>query len=148
MHNYSAAAFVDIVQDHTKPPRRLRRRATPDLSLDSGGRGLFSVPESVSITTEFLGHILRPKSSATRRFHWYGTVLPVSADIRVIRIDGPKSISIGQPFSLKCNVRARADKIITLSWSKDGHEFYRYQPQDKRNASLAFKMNGVSVDVS
>lgn len=75
-------------------------------------------------------------------------MLPVEAEIRIARIDGPKSISVGQPLGLKCVVQTRADKVITLSWSKDGREFYRYQPHDKRNASLAFKMDGVFVDVS
>lgn len=68
--------------------------------------------------------------------------------IRLLRIDSPQSIQAGQPLKLRCLYDPKGDKLQSLSWYKNGKEFYRYQPFEQRRPVLAFNLTGVNVDVS
>ena len=48
---------------------------------------------------------------------------------------------------LECHYDMEDDKLYSVKWYKDGHEFYRYLPRDHPPASL-FDLAGISVDVS
>lgn len=68
--------------------------------------------------------------------------------IRLTRLDVPQSIQVGQPLKLRCLYETKGDKLQSLSWYKNGKEFYRYQPFERRQPVLAFNLSGVNVDVS
>lgn len=68
--------------------------------------------------------------------------------IRLIRVDAPTTIQAGQPLRLRCLYETRGDKLQSLSWYRNGREFYRYQPFERRQPVLAFNLTGVNVDVS
>jgi hypothetical protein len=48
---------------------------------------------------------------------------------------------------LECHYDMEDEKLYSVKWYKDGHEFYRYLPRDHPPATL-FPQNGISVDVS
>jgi len=57
------------------------------------------------------------------------------------------SVTLGCDFSLE------DDTLLVLKWYKDGHEFFRYSPQQPHplaslNSILTFPIDGVYVDVS
>lgn len=47
---------------------------------------------------------------------------------------------------LECHYNMDDEKLYSVKWYKDGHEFYRYLPRDHPPATL-FSQNGVTVDV-
>lgn len=49
--------------------------------------------------------------------------------------------------TLECHYDAEDEKLYSIKWYKDGHEFYRYLPRDTPPASI-FIQNGITVDVS
>lgn len=88
------------------------------------------------------------KKLAISRFRsYYPKIVEVNA-IRLIRLDVPLSIQAGQPLRLRCLFETKGEKLQSLSWYKNGREFYRYQPFERKQPVLAFKLNGVHVDVS
>lgn len=73
-----------------------------------------------------------------------------SGAIRLVRLDAPSQIVEGQPIKLRCLHENRGDKLQSLSWSRNGREFYRYQPFE-RNPQLQhlyFNSSGIQPDVS
>lgn len=48
---------------------------------------------------------------------------------------------------LECHYDMEDEKLYSVKWYKDGHEFYRYLPRDHPPATL-FPQNGITVDVS
>lgn len=67
--------------------------------------------------------------------------------IRVISLEVSKNPArVGQVIRLRC--KTSNEKLFSLSWSKNGQEFYRFQPHEKRQPLLFFNLTGVSVDVS
>lgn len=48
---------------------------------------------------------------------------------------------------LECHYDMEDEKLYSVKWYKDGHEFYRYLPRDHPPATL-FPQNGIAVDVS
>lgn len=48
---------------------------------------------------------------------------------------------------LECHFDLEDEKLYSVKWYKDGHEFYRYLPRDHPPATL-FTQNGITVDVS
>lgn len=72
---------------------------------------------------------------------------PRVAAIRILGIEAPnRTILVGQTIKLRC--RTNGDKLHSLSWSKNGQEFYRFQPFERRQQHLFFNLTGVTVDVS
>lgn len=49
--------------------------------------------------------------------------------------------------NLECHYDMEDEKLYSVKWYKDGHEFYRYLPRDHPPATL-FPQNGITVDVS
>lgn len=47
---------------------------------------------------------------------------------------------------LECHYDMDDEKLYSVKWYKDGHEFYRYLPRDHPPATL-FPQNGITVDV-
>lgn len=72
---------------------------------------------------------------------------PVSA-IRLLQIEGPKSVQEGSSIKLRCLYDSKGDKLSSLSWHKDGKEFYRHQAYDRKLPALVFNQSGINVDVS
>lgn len=68
--------------------------------------------------------------------------------IRLIRVEAPKSVQVGEPIRLRCLYELRGEKLQSLAWYKNGREFYRYQPAERRQTVLTFSLAGVNVDVS
>lgn len=68
--------------------------------------------------------------------------------IRLVRLDAPQSVQAGQPIILRCLADSKRDRLQSLSWYKNGREFYRYQPFDRAQPILVFNLTGINVDVS
>lgn len=69
--------------------------------------------------------------------------------IKLLAIDAPKLVQAGQAISLKCLVDSRKDKLLSLSWSKNGREFYRFEPYSQaKQLYLIFNTTGINLDVS
>lgn len=67
--------------------------------------------------------------------------------IRILQLDGPRTVQEGQNLKLRCLYDSKGDKLSSLSWYKDGREFFRYQPFERRQPVLAFNLSGINVDV-
>jgi hypothetical protein len=50
-------------------------------------------------------------------------------------------------IKLECQYDMEDEKLYSVKWYKDGHEFYRYLPRDQPPATL-FPQNGITVDVN
>lgn len=48
---------------------------------------------------------------------------------------------------LECHYDMEDEKLYSVKWYKDGHEFYRYLPREHPPGDT-FNVAGVSVDVS
>jgi hypothetical protein len=59
----------------------------------------------------------------------------------------PETGLIGGAETLVCDFQLEADKLLSLKWFKDGHEFFRFLPQDDHPV-MTFNVSGFSVDVS
>lgn len=91
---------------------------------------------------QFRWHQHRPKPWLS----WF--MLEQAEAIRLVRIEVPHTAQAGQTVRLRCSVDAKGDKLHSLSWYKNGREFYRYQPSERRQPVLAFNTTGVQLDVS
>lgn len=78
---------------------------------------------------------------------WFSIIKQVAA-IRLTGIEAPRSVIVGQPIRLRCLYETKGDKLQSLSWIKNGREFYRYQPSERRHPVLVFNSTGINVDVS
>lgn len=76
------------------------------------------------------------------------TMVQLAEAIRLIRLEAPRSIQAGQPIRLRCLYETRGDKLQSLSWYRNGREFYRFQPYERRQPIIAFNLTGIQVDVS
>jgi hypothetical protein len=101
----------------------------------------------VSLVNSYLSYILFSLKKLANSKWTYTGIVRVSA-IRLIRLDAPLSIQAGQPLRLRCLYETKGERLQSLSWYKNGREFYRYQPFERKQPVLAFKLNGVHVDVS
>lgn len=68
--------------------------------------------------------------------------------IRLTSLEAPTTVSAGQTMRLRCNYETRGDKLQSLSWYKNGREFFRYQPFERSQPILVFNLTGINVDVS
>ena len=53
----------------------------------------------------------------------------------------------GQDVRMECLYDLEADKLYSIKWYKNGHEFYRYIPSDESRTTI-FDRPGINVDVS
>lgn len=90
--------------------------------------------------------LLRPVS-ALRFFSTSFSFIRYAHCLRLVRIEVPVEIKQGQLAALRCLYDPENNKLQSLAWYKNGREFYRYQPYDRRPI-LVFNRTGVHVDVS
>jgi len=76
-------------------------------------------------------------------------MLVVVMGLRLESISVPQSGIKGSHVTLSCEflVDDVAEKLYSLKWYKDNHEFFRYMPQGK-DPITTFNRPGVQVDVS
>jgi hypothetical protein len=67
--------------------------------------------------------------------------------LRMIEVRVPNYTVKDNTVKLECHYDMEDEKLYSVKWYKDGHEFYRYLPRDHPPATL-FLQNGMSVDVS
>lgn len=54
----------------------------------------------------------------------------------------------GQNAKLSCSYDLEGDKLYSIKWYRNGHEFYRYIPSDNPKTTIFNGRNGINVDVS
>lgn len=64
----------------------------------------------------------------------------------MIEIRVPNYTVKDNKVKLECHYDMENEKLYSVKWYKDGHEFYRYLPRDHPPATL-FAQNGITVDV-
>lgn len=76
-------------------------------------------------------------------------MLVVVMGLRLENISVPQSASKGSTIWLSCDYRLDGDgeKLYSLKWYKDSHEFFRYMPAGPI-PSQTFDLPGVHVEVS
>lgn len=79
---------------------------------------------------------------------WSLSIIGQAEAIRLVRLEAPHSIQAGQQLKLRCLYETRGDKLQSLAYYRNGREFYRFQPFERRQPVLAFNSTGVHVDVS
>jgi hypothetical protein len=67
--------------------------------------------------------------------------------LRMIEVRVPNYTVKDNTVKLECHYDMEDEKLYSVKWYKDGHEFYRYLPRDHPPATL-FTQNGITVDVS
>jgi len=67
--------------------------------------------------------------------------------IKLETVDVPQYAIKDGSQTLKCQFKLESDTLLVLKWYKDGHEFFRYSPQNSPQ-TMVFPVNGVYVDVS
>lgn len=67
--------------------------------------------------------------------------------IKLLNVVIPPHAIRGNNVKLLCNYDMEGDKLYSIKWYRNGHEFYRYIPTDNPQTTI-FNGNGVTVDVS
>lgn len=65
----------------------------------------------------------------------------------VRNISVPRYLVVGQRATLGCQFDLGADQVYSLTWWKDGKQFYQYIPS-KSAPAVVFTVPGISVNVS
>uniref|UniRef100_A0A6G1SQ75 Ig-like domain-containing protein n=1 Tax=Aceria tosichella TaxID=561515 RepID=A0A6G1SQ75_9ACAR len=89
-----------------------------------------------------------PQQQQLNHRKWSLSIIGMAEAIRLVRIEAPHSIQAGQQLKLRCLYETRGDKLQSLAWYRNGREFYRFQPFERRQPVLAFNSTGVHVDLS
>lgn len=66
--------------------------------------------------------------------------------LRLIEVRVPNYTVKDNVVRLECIYDMEDEKLYSVKWYKDGHEFYRYLPRDHPPATL-FPLPGINVDV-
>lgn len=90
----------------------------------------------------------RDASRRNRRRRSLFNTIGFASAIRLVRLEAPETIHAGQPIRLRCLYETKGDRLQSLSWYKNGREFYRYQPFERRQPILAFNLTGFTIEVS
>ena len=69
------------------------------------------------------------------------------SSIKLKNVSIPPHAIRGQDVKLECLYDMEGDKLYSIKWYRNGHEFYRYIPTDVPNTAI-FDGNGIKVDVS
>lgn len=67
--------------------------------------------------------------------------------LRLVRIDVPTAVILGNPFWLNCTYNLEGDYLYSVKWYKNSIEFYRYLPSDYPPAQK-YNLKGVNIDLS
>ena len=70
-----------------------------------------------------------------------------STGIRLLNVDIPPHAIRGQDARMTCKYDLQGDKLYSIKWYRNGHEFYRYIPSDSPQTTI-FNGDGINVDVS
>lgn len=71
--------------------------------------------------------------------------VPESIGIRLIDVTIPPHAIRGQNARLTCKYDLEGDKLYSIKWYRNGHEFYRYIPSDDPKTTI-FNGDGINVD--
>ena len=74
-------------------------------------------------------------------------LLDLSSAIKLMDVLIPPHAIRGQNAKLTCSYDLEGDKLYSIKWYRNGHEFYRYIPSDNPKTTI-FNGNGINVDVS
>ena len=74
-------------------------------------------------------------------------VTGMASSIRLMSVSIPPHAIRGQDVKLECLYDMEGDKLYSIKWYRNGHEFYRYIPTDRPSTAI-FDGNGIKVDVS
>lgn len=75
------------------------------------------------------------------------TLTEFSNALRMVEVRVPNYTVKDNVVRLECYYDMEDEKLYSVKWYKDGHEFYRYLPRDHPPATL-FSLPGIHVDVS
>ena len=84
---------------------------------------------------------------------WLSNCIPlvltvdVSEAIRIQALRMPPHATKGDDVSMECIYDLESDKLYSVKWYRNGHEFYRYIPSDKQKRRI-YDRPGINVDVS
>lgn len=76
----------------------------------------------------------------------FPALIGVSA-LRLIKVDVPGSVNIGDAVWLNCSYDLESDQLYSIKWYKNNTEFYRFLPTDNP-PSHKYKSDGIYLDVS
>ena len=71
----------------------------------------------------------------------------IGPPIKLSGVKIPPHAIRGQDAQLHCDYNLEGDKLYSIKWYRNGHEFYRYIPTDNPKTTI-FNGNGINVDVS
>ena len=77
----------------------------------------------------------------------YCLVTGMASSIRLMDVSIPPHAIRGADVRLECLYDMEGDKLYSIKWYRNGHEFYRYIPTDRPKTTI-FDGNGIHVDVS
>lgn len=67
--------------------------------------------------------------------------------LKIIDVFVPRYADLRQSVKLECSFDVGHDKLYSVKWYKDDHEFYRFVPEDQP-AVQVFHLPGIILDVS
>lgn len=85
--------------------------------------------------------MIRTKNTTTLHHTIHPAGLVVSA------VEVPRYLLLGETASLACHYHLQEDQLYSLTWWKDGRQFYSYIPSNNPRV-VVFDVPGVNVNVS
>jgi len=76
---------------------------------------------------------------------WATLLVEVSQGIKILDLKIPRHATKGEDVRMECNYDLEADKLYSIKWYFNGHEFYRYIPSDSPRTTI-FDRPGINVD--
>jgi len=77
-------------------------------------------------------------------------IINYTGSLTLTGLEFPSHVMLGQPTNLKCSfTKEPTQKIDSIKWYKDGHEFYRLHPNipiNSENHRKQFQTAGVKID--
>lgn len=70
-----------------------------------------------------------------------------SLGLRITKLKIPEHVAANQSVRLECDWDLDQETLYSVKWYKDGHEFYRYVPQEHPRVRI-LAVDGVTVNVS
>ncbi|KAJ8688279.1 hypothetical protein QAD02_024074, partial [Eretmocerus hayati] len=67
--------------------------------------------------------------------------------LRMTTLKIPQHVVLNQTVRMECNFNLDRESLYSVKWYKDGHEFYRYVPEEQPDVYV-FNLPGVFVDKS
>ena len=69
-----------------------------------------------------------------------------SEALRMTALRIPQHVVLNQTVRMECDFNLDREKLYSVKWYKDGHEFYRHVPEEDPRTHV-FPLSGVIVDV-